>query len=305
MAIPGFQDIMLPFLQHISDGKDHALRDLIDTLAGEFRLADEERREPLPSGKQPIFNNRVGWARTHLKKAGLIDVPQRAVFRITPRGKQVLAEKPARIDIRLLNRFPEFVAFRTVAPKENDSAKASSHEDTSLEKSPEETIEFAYLEIRQDLAAELLTQVKNCSPEFFERLVVELLVKMGYGGSTKDAGRAIGRSGDEGIDGVIKEDKLGLDAVYIQAKKWEGTVSRPEIQKFVGALHGQKARKGIFITTSSFTKEARDYTKNVESRVVLIGGEELAQLMIDHNIGVSPTRVFELKKLDSDFFSEE
>jgi len=305
MAIPGFQDLMLPFLQYINDGKEHTLRELIECLAGEFKLTEDERRELLPSGRQPLFNNRVGWARTYMKKAGLLELPQRAVIKITPRGKEVLAEKPSRIDIKLLKRFPEFVEFITIVPKEGNDSPSAAASDTAVEKTPEETIEFAYQGMRQELVSEILSQIKSCSPAFFERLVVELLVKMGYGGSTKDAGQAIGRSGDEGIDGVIKEDKLGLDAVYIQAKRWEGTVSRPEIQKFVGALHGQKARKGIFITTSDFSKEAKDYTKNVESRVVLINGEALAQLMIDYDLGVSATKIFELKKLDSDFFSEE
>ncbi|MBK7408744.1 MAG: restriction endonuclease [Saprospirales bacterium] len=305
MPIPDFQSIMLPLLKHVSDRKEHTFRGLIEDLAQKFKLTDEERRELLPSGQQPIFDNRVAWAKTYLKKAGLLDSSQRAIFQITDRGLEVLRQNPGQINIAFLKQFPEFVEFQT-AKKEDNETDDSNTEEASVQ-TPEESLETAYQKIRKSLAQDLLSRVGTLSPAFFERLVVELLVKMGYGGSIKDAGRAIGRSGDEGIDGTIKEDKLGLDIIYIQAKRWKpgNTVGRPEIQKFVGALAGQGAKKGIFITTSSFTREALEYSPKNETKIVLIDGEQLAQLMIDYNLGVSPQQVYEVKRVDGDYFGEE
>jgi restriction system protein len=303
MTIPDFQAIMLPLLQYASDGKEHSLRDAITFLADVFNLSDEERKSLLPSGQQTVFDNRVGWARTHLKKAVLLEYPKRGFFQITDRGKDLLIQNPTKINIKFLNQFPEHIEFLN-SKKDNDKSEPEIIEIS--ETTPQESIEFGYQKIRKELELELLNRVKSCSPDFFERLVVDLLVKMGYGGSRRDAGRAIGKSGDGGIDGIIKEDKLGLDIVYIQAKRWDNTVvGRPEIQKFVGALHGQRARKGVFITTSRFSQEAREYVSIIDSKIVLIDGQELAQLMIDNHVGVSTVSIYEIKKIDSDYFTDE
>ncbi|MFM2061321.1 MAG: hypothetical protein RLZZ507_991 [Cyanobacteriota bacterium] len=303
MSIPDFQSIMLPLLQYAGDGKEHSLREAIISLADIFNLSDEEKKELLPSGQQAVFDNRVGWTRTHLKKAGLLQDPKRGFFQITERGKEVLSQNPAEINLKFLNQFPEFIEFKT-SKKDNDKSESEIIEIS--ETTPQESIEFGYQKIRKELELEILNRVKSCSPDFFERLVVDLLVKMGYGGSRRDAGRAIGKGGDGGIDGIIKEDKLGLDIVYIQAKRWDNTVvGRPEIQKFVGALHGQRARKGVFITTSKFSQEAREYVSIIDSKIVLIDGQELAQLMIDNHVGVSTVSIYEIKKIDSDYFTDE
>jgi len=301
MAIPDYQSFMLPLLKFYADGLEHNSQEAVEILAKDFKLTDEERREMLPSGRQEVFDNRIGWARTYLKKAGLLDAPRHGVNRITAGGLEVLKQKPQRIDVRFLTQFKEFQEWRALRHAKPDE----SSELESNDKTPEESLESAYQRIRNDLTAELLQRLKTCSPAFFERLVVEVIVKMGYGGTRKDAGKAIGRSGDGGIDGIIKEDKLGLDAIYIQAKRWENTVGRPEIQKFVGALTGLRAKKGLFITTSNFSSDAEDYVSRIDAKVVLIDGETLAQLMIEHNVGVSTVNTYEVKKVDSDYFSEE
>ncbi len=305
--IPDYQTLMLPILKIVSDGNEHQYRDLIEKLAIEFEITDEERKALLASGSQAIFDNRVGWAKTYLKKAGLLDSPKRATFVITDIGIQTLEKNPDRIDAKYLRQFPSFLEFQNASRSisdidEDDNSTIDSHEQT-----PEESLEKAYQRLRKSLALELLNKVVDLTPAFFERLVVELLVKMGYGGSIKDAGKALGKSGDEGIDGTIKEDKLGLDIIYIQAKRWKpgNVVGRPELQKFVGALAGQGAKKGIFITTSNFTKEALEYSPKNETKIVLINGEELAQLMIDFNLGCTTQQIYELKKIDGDYFGEE
>jgi restriction system protein len=261
----------------------------------------------LASGNQAIFDNRVGWAKTYLKKAGLLDSPKRATFVITDLGRQTLAKNPDRVDAKYLRQFPAFLEFQNASRNNNESEEDETTIIENNEQTPEESLDKAYQRIRKSLASELLNKVVDLSPAFFERLVVELLVKMGYGGSIKDAGKAMGKSGDEGIDGTIKEDKLGLDIIYIQAKRWKpgNVVGRPELQKFVGALAGQGAKKGIFITTSNFTKEALEYTPRNETKIVLIDGEQLAQLMIDYNLGCTTQQTYELKKIDSDYFGEE
>ena len=304
--IPDYQSLMLPLLKLVVDKQEHKYRDLIENLATEFQISDEERRELLPSGNQAIFDNRVGWAKTYLKKAGLLDSPKRATFLITDLGIETLRKRPIRIDAKYLRQFPKFLEFQNASRSENDSEEEIISQEVS-QQTPEESLEKAYQRIRKSLASELLNQVIELSPAFFERLVVELLVKMGYGGSIKDAGKAIGKSGDEGIDGTIKEDKLGLDIIYIQAKRWKpgNVVGRPEIQKFVGALAGQGAKKGIFITTSNFTKDALEYTPRNETKIVLIDGEYLTQLMIDHNLGCTTQQTYELKKIDIDYFEED
>jgi restriction system protein len=301
MAIPDYQSCMLPLLNFYGDGNDHTFRESVESLAKQFKLTDEERNELLPSGQQEIFDNRIGWARTYMKKAILIESPKRGINKITARGLDVLKQKPSRIDVNFLMQFDEFQEFRTLKHPKVAEVTASVVNDNT----PEESLEIAYQTIRDDLAAELLQRLKMCSPSFFERLVVEVIVKMGYGGTRHDAGKAIGKSGDGGIDGIIKEDRLGLDAIYIQAKRWENVVGRPEIQKFVGALSGHHAKKGLFITTSYFSSDAADYVSRIDAKVVLIDGETLAQLMIEHNVGVSKVNTYEIKKVDSDYFAEE
>jgi restriction system protein len=304
--IPDYQSLMLPLLRLVSDRQEHKYRDLIEDLAVEFQVTDDERKELLASGNQAIFDNRVGWAKTYLKKAGLLDSPKRATFIITQVGLDTLKKKPDRIDAKYLKQFPSFLDFQNSSKHDNDSEEDIINTEPN-EQTPEENLDKAYQRIRKSLASELLNKVVDLSPTFFERLVVELLVKMGYGGSIKDAGKAIGKSGDEGIDGTIKEDKLGLDIIYIQAKRWKpgNVVGRPELHKFVGALAGQGAKKGIFITTSNFTKEALEYTPKNETKIVLIDGEQLAQLMIDYSLGCTTQQTYEIKKIDSDYFGED
>jgi restriction system protein len=303
MAVPDFQSLMMPLLRVGGDGREHSLAEAREILAAEFKLSDSDREEPLPSGRQSKFSNRVAWAKSYLQQAGLLASPRRGHFQISDRGRDVFKAPPARIDIRFLEQYPEFVAFRT--PKPQVEAVQGEVLSTQLEsETPEEALEAAHLKMRAGLASELLNRVKAASSQFFERLVVELLLKMGYGGSRKDAGQAIGRSGDEGIDGIISEDRLGLDVVYLQAKKWDGTVGRPEIQKFVGALHGKRARKGVFITTGTFSGEATAYVSHIDPKVVLIDGRRLAELMIDFDVGVNMTAAYSVKRIDSDYFDE-
>lgn len=302
MPIPGLQTLMLPVLQIGADGKEHSVREAIEVLAGKFQLTEEEKAELIPSGTAARFGNRVAWAKSYLQQAGLLTTPHRGHFQISDRGQQVLKEKPTGISSKFLERFPEFMEFRTKGKKETTVVEDVSPTESQT---PEEMLESAYQSIRADLAANLLDRVKTMSPQFFERLVVGLLVNMGYGGSRKEAGEAIGQSGDEGIDGIINEDRLGLDTIYLQAKRWEGKVGRPEIQKFVGALHGKRARKGVFITTGTFSDEAQEYVAHIDPKVVLINGRQLATLMIDFNVGVTSAHQYEVKRIDSDFFSEE
>lgn len=303
MALPDYQTVMLPLLRLAADGQEHSLRGTIERLASEFSLGEDERKELLPSGGQATFDNRVGWARTYMKKAGLLESPRRGYLRITTRGLEALKQDPERINVKFLEEYQEFRDFRTKRAPKSDNPGGSKPE-VVLEQTPLEAIETAYETIRGGLVDELIDQVMQCSPEFFERLVVDLLVRMGYGGTRKDAGRAVGKSGDEGIDGIINEDRLGLEVVYLQAKRWKDTVSRPELQKFVGALHGQNARKGVFITTSSFSKGAVEYARGLQDKVVLVDGDLLANLMVDYGVGVSLERSYEVKRVDSDYFTE-
>ena len=291
---------MLPLLRFSADGQEHQFRDAIHSLASEFSLTDEEKNEFLPSGQQTVFANRVGWARTYLKKAGLLSSPRRGYFQITERGRSVLQENPPVVNVKFLEKFPEFVQFKSIRKEEPESEEP----ELSQGQTPHEALEAAYERLRSELVTEILSNIRTSDPTLFERIVIELLVKMGYGGSRKDAGRAIGRSGDEGVDGIIKEDHLGLDNIYIQAKRWEATIGRPEIQKFAGALQGQRARKGIFITASDFTKEALDFVSRIDSKIILIDGRTLSRLMIDFGVGVTTIASYDIKKLDSDYFSE-
>jgi len=300
MTIPKYHEIMLPLLKHISDNKEYSLRQVIDDLSNIFNLTKDEKAELLPSG-QAIFVNRVGWARTYLKKAGLISATKRGYFRITDRGKNVLHKEPKTIDANFLKQFEEFrkfVSYKKEISVENEKGEIEANS------TPEELLANAYQHLKNELADELLNQLKSVSPDQFERIVVDVLVGMGYGGSRSDAAKAVGKSGDEGIDGIINEDRLGLDVIYIQAKKWEGTIGSPEIQKFAGALQGQRSKKGIFITTSEFSKAALDFVNRIENKIVLIDGRKLVEYMIDHNIGVSSSAIYEVKKIDNDYFND-
>lgn len=302
MAIPDFQSIFMPLLKACADGKEHTKQELIPLLASQFGLTDAELEIKLASGKQGMFDNRVGWAKSYLKQAGLLNNPKRGIFSITARGSQVLSENPEPLNVKYLKRFPEFVVFNAGKPK--DESKVAESPSANAE-TPDELIAGGYKQLREALAVELLDRIKTVSPSHFEELVVELLLKMGYGGTQEDAGQVVGKSGDGGIDGIINEDRLGLDVIYIQAKRWEADVGRPEIQKFVGALAGNKATKGVFITSSGFTKEARGYASQVNHRVILIDGPMLAELMMDYDLGVSTKEIYTVKRLDSDYFEED
>jgi len=303
MAIPDFQTIMLPLLSLMSDQNERHVRDIIDHLADVFELSAEEKRTLLPSGKEMAFDNKVRWSRLHLSKAGLLESTRRGYSRITESGLGVLSQGPSKIDIKFLEGFPEYREWKKTFSRE---AKEPAQEPEQIsEQTPEEAMEYGYQQLRDELRQQVLRAVAAVSPKFFERLVVELLVKMGYGGTVRDAAKVVGGASDEGIDGVIKEDRLGLDTIYVQAKRWQGVVGRPRLMEFVGALRGQKANKGVFITTSKFTNDAIDYVSKVDSRVVLIDGEQLAELMIDFHIGVSPFMTYEIQKLDSDYFSDD
>jgi restriction system protein len=301
---------MSPILEIASDGQEHFFRDAVESLAVRFGLTDDERQQPLPSRTQPVFDNRVGWARTYLVKAGLLESPRRGYFCITQRGKDVLRSAPPKLDSAYLRKhFREFQEF--VRPQQADDggeqapAAENSLPPADSSATPEEALESAYQNLRRSVESDVLARLHACSPAFFERVVVRLLVAMGYGGTLRDAGAAIGRSGDEGIDGIIKEDRLGLDVVYVQAKKWTNTVGRPDIQKFAGALQGQRARKGVFIATSTFSADARQFVAAIEAKIVLIDGQQLAQFMFEHNVGVAPVSQYDVKKIDADFFEEE
>lgn len=304
MTIPDYQTIMLPLLKLAADRQEHSGSEATEHISNLFNLTEEERRELLPSGLGVLIRNRVGWAQTHLVKAGLLKASRRGYFVITDKGLEVLKQNPPEINVKYLKQFPEFLEFLRPKKAEQESSERQQLGISSQE-TPQESLEYGYQRIKRNLCQELLKSVKDCSPEFFERLVVELLLEMGYGGSLREAGRALGRSGDGGIDGIINEDKLGLDVIYLQAKRWEGTVGRPEIQKFAGALQGHRARKGIFITTSNFSKEAQDFISKIDTKIVLIDGDELVQLMFDNDIGVSKLTSYEIKKIDTDYFAEE
>jgi restriction system protein len=305
MAVPDFQSLMLPLLRMAADGKEHPVAEARARLAAELRLTEAEQNELLPSKRQTRYGNRVAWAKVYLEQAGLLDSPRRGHFLITERGRDVLKAPPERINIRFLEQYPEFVVFRAAKGKgDGDGSGGRDPGGPGDGETPEEVLEAAHESLTAALALEVLARVKASPPEFFERLVVDLLLRMGYGGSRDDAGRAVGRAGDEGIDGVISEDRLGLDVVYLQAKRWDGSVGRPEIQKFVGALHGKRAKKGVFITTGTFSSDAQAYVEHIDPKVVLIDGKRLAEYMIDFGVGVTTARTFQVKRIDSDYFEE-
>jgi restriction system protein len=295
MPIPDYQTWMLHLLRLASDRAEHTLKYAVPALADTFHLTDAERTELLPSGQQAVFHNRV--ANTYLKKAELLRAPRRGVFTITDRGKSVLAQNPPKIDLKLLEQFPEFLVFKAKSKTVAEGEHPEPTRSVALE-----SLESAYVKILGGLKVELLDRLKAEAPAVFERIVIELLVKMGYGGSRADAAQAIGKAGDEGLDGLIKEDRLGLDIIYVQAKRWAATVGRPEIQKFAGALHGQHATKGIFITTSDFSRDANDYVSKIGNKIVLIDGSRLAALMVEFGVAVATDATYTVKRFDNDFF---
>ncbi len=302
MSIPDYQSIMLPLLRYSGDGQEHSFRECIEALAGHFKLTHEEKKELLPSGKQAIFDNRVGWAKTYLKKAGLLVNTRRGYLKITQQGQNILKDNSIQeINVEFLQRFPEFVDFKNNSLSSDCNQQLDEIEEN---KTQEEQLQKIYLRITEELKKELLQTIKHYSPDFFEKLVIDLLIGMGYGGSRKEAGEAVGQVNDGGIDGIIKEDRLGLDIIYIQAKRSDNTIGRPEIQKFVGALLGKQAKKGIFITTSNFSKQAVEYTTMIDSKIILIDGEKLSELLIDYNVGVSMVQSYAIKKIDNDYFTE-
>lgn len=302
MPIPSYQKFMLPLLKIASRNEITALKDAYSLLAEEFNITDEEKLELLPSGRQQVYKNRIGWARTYLFKACLLEYPKRGYFKITERGYKVLKDDLQEVNNKYLRQFDEFNGFQKRTSKVENNIGEETQEDNS--KTPEENLEDSINEINSNLEDELLQSLLDCTPSYFEQVVVDIIVAMGYGGSDQEAGQVVGKSGDEGIDGIIKEDRLGLDLIYLQAKRWEGVVGRPEIQKFVGALQGKRAKKGVFITTSSFTKQAKEYVGNIDNRVILIDGIELAKLMIEYGLGVSTKKTYYIKQIDTDYFAE-
>ena len=304
MALPTYQDAMLPVLRSLDDGIARHIGEIVSEVIEGFGLTEADRKEMLPSDQSTVIGSRIGWARTYLKKAGLIEkMPGRGIYKITASGLEVLKRNPAKIDNGLLS---EFSGFAEWIKRSNETTETATNViGNSSDQTPDEALASAYLTLRTELSLEILEKMKSCTPAFFERLVVELLVKMGYGGTREDAGQAVGKSGDGGIDGIIKEDRLGLDLIYLQAKRWEATVGRPELQAFAGALLGKQARKGVFITTSNFSSGAKSYVDTITSNIILIDGEQMAELMIDYNVGVSVAATYEIKRIDSDYFVEE
>lgn len=303
MAMPDFQSIMLPLLEFLGDSMERSNQEIREAMEERFALSEEEKRELIPSGRQLLFVNRVAWAKSYLKQAGLLHSPKRGVYAIMPRGLELLAEQSERITVKYLMKYPEFRAFREGSASKNESGDTGKEPNDEI--TPLEQVESGYRKIVEELAESLLESVRHCSPRFFERLVMDVLLAMGYGGGREAGGVLTARSADSGIDGVIAEDRLGLESIYVQAKRWEGTVGRPDIQKFCGALHGERARKGIFITTSDFSKEARAYAASIDSKIVLVDGRRLAALMVEYNVGVSLETRYDIKRMDSDYFLEE
>jgi restriction system protein len=302
MAIPDFQSFFVPVLRVCADEKDHPMVELRSRIAADLKLTPEELAEKLPSGVQTVFVNRIAWSAVYLHKAGARQRVRRGVFRITERGRDILALNAPRITVQDLSRYPEFVAFHKGSSDRNPPPPEVMKD---RGETPEEQLDSAYKLLRDALASDVLDALKKVSPTSFEEIVIKLLVAMGYGGSVEDAAKAVGRSGDGGVDGIIKEDKLGLDVVYVQAKRWANCVGRPAVQAFAGSLEGFRARKGVFITTSWFSQDALEYVHRIEKRIVLIDGAQLADLMIDHDMGVNVIQTYRVKRIDSDFFERE
>jgi restriction system protein len=302
MAVPDFQSFFKPLLDIAADGNEHSIQEARNIIAAQMSLPESDMQELLPSGTQTKFDNRIAWAKSYFIQAKVLEASRRSFFIITPRGMELQQKGLSRIDIKVLNQYSEFVEFHKAnGAREEETIPPI---ETSTE-TPEESLQRAYESIQSNLAGEILDKIKSNSPAFFEKLVVDLMVAMGYGGSRADAGKSIGGTGDEGVDGIIKEDRLGLDVIYLQAKRWEGTVGRPDVQKFVGALHGKRAKKGVFITTGKFSDDAKKYVETIDPKVILIDGRILAELMIDFNLGTTTSGTYEIKRIDSDYYSEE
>jgi restriction system protein len=301
MPVPDYQSLMAPTLSVLADGGDHSLAELRAVVAERLGLAEEDLQAKIPSGT-PLFANRLHWAVTYMYQAGLLSRPKRGVVRITGRGRKVAAAHPDRVDVRVLSGFPEFIDFksRSHGPRRADQPELAESETT-----PREAVSTAVDEANAAVAAEVLDRVRQRESAFLERLVLAVLTAMGYGGAA-GAAEHLGKSGDEGLDGVIRQDPLGLDRIYVQAKRYSASraVGRPEIQEFVGALHGAQADRGIFITTSRFTPDAITYADRVAARVILIDGAALSALMVRHNIGVQDQQTYVIKRVDEDFFEE-
>lgn len=309
MAVPDYQTFMRPLLLLAADGDEHGVSNVIAKLAEQFCLSEEDRSQLLPSGLATVLANRVSWARTYLMKAGALEKTRRAHFRITDRGKELLREYPDGINSQTLKKFPEFIVFQQPPDESSTDTKAvlgSVPPSSASSETPEEAIQRAETEITRALQENLLSRIHELSPAFFERLVVDLIVAMGYGGSREYVVQAIGKSGDQGIDGIVNEDVLGLDRVYIQAKRYaaDNVIGREQIQQFAGALVGHAASKGVFFTTSSFARTATEYAQKVPQRIILIDGKMLTKLMVQYSIGVRRERTVELKRVDFDYFEE-
>ncbi|MCZ7854940.1 restriction endonuclease [Agrobacterium salinitolerans] len=308
MTIPDYQTLMLPVLRLAAEGETR-VADVSERIADDLGLSQAERDELLPSGRQRVLHNRIHWAKFYMGKAGLIASPARGRFTASDKGRALLATSPERVDVALLMQEPEFREFyrNEGAAAEDNGVPVTTVQDASARTTPEEQIDAAYMSLQAALRDELLKRILSNSPTFFEQLIVDLLVAMGYGGSHKDAATQLGRSGDGGVDGIINEDRLGLDRIYIQAKRYApgNPVGRPDVNGFVGSLVGLGATKGVFVTTSTFSQPARDYVRHLSQRVILIDGQELADLMIEHGVGVRSYRTVEFKRLDEDFFGEE
>ncbi len=305
MSIPPYQDLMLPLLKIVSDDVEHDMPSVIGALAELFHLSEQDRNEMLESGKQTRFDNRAGWAKTYISKAGLLERTGRAKFRITARGLELLSSHPERINNELLNRYAEFQAFRTRRKEQaNELPDLLAHTVSPTSATPDEELEHNYNVITSIWEQGLLDKVRQCSPTFFEKLIIDVMVRMGYGGDTIDAGKHLGKTSDEGVDGVIKQDPLGLESIYLQAKRWADNVGRPTVQAFAGSLEGQRARKGVMITTSDYSHEAREYVSNIEKKIVLINGLELVRYMTRFRVGVTVHKTYELHRIAFDYFDE-
>lgn len=304
MAVPDFQTLMLPVLEIFKDSKEHNVEEIRNIISRNFKLSEEDLNQLLPSRTSKLFHNRVAWSIAHLKMADLIKSTKRSFYQITNDGLNILEKKHNRIDLSVLKTITAYSEKRNTWGK-NETSDEESDTIEKIVKTPDELIEEGYEKIKFEVSDEIIRTIKSCSPHFFEKLVLDVLIKLGYGGSNIEQAKLLGKSGDDGVDGLINEDKLGLDVIYVQAKRWEGQVGQPEIQKFAGALQGQRAKKGIFITTSTFSKPALDYVEKIENRIILVDGKKLAELMIDNDVGVSTKKIYAVKKIDSDYFAEE
>lgn len=306
MSVPGYQEFMLPLLRFAADGKEHTIAEAMEVLAGQMNISEEAQQIMLPSGTQSRYYNRVTWAVTYLTKSVLLEKPTRGRFRITARGLDVLKKNPPVIDSAFLEQFPEYQAFKVKKNDDTEVAVKAAHSSGMVEQdaTPDEQLDAAYKELRGNLVDEMLVKIRGSSPKFFEKLVVDVLVAMGYGGSRIDAAQVVGKSGDGGIDGVIKEDRLGLDMVYVQAKRYTNDVGPGAIREFAGSLGEHKASKGVFITCGGFTSGAAEAASKAHARLVLIDGEKLAEYMIDFGVGVADHKSYTVKRIDSDYFDE-